>query len=113
MVLVMNMAKSETLSFTVPKTLRLELGAVPETGYYDSVSEFLRDAMRSLLSARKDLRIAIASVLYKEGKVSLGKAVEIIGTDVESVKKIFREKGIKLRRGAKTKRELEEELRSM
>ena len=36
-------AKEYKKCFTVPKTLRLELGAILETGYYDSVSEFLRD----------------------------------------------------------------------
>ncbi len=102
--------KSETLSFTVPEMLRLELGAIPKTGYYDSTSEFLRDAMRTLLTARKDLRIALASVLYTEGKISLGKAVEVADVNYEEMKKIFVDKGIKLRRGAVTKKEMGEEL---
>lgn len=105
--------KSETMSFTVPKTLRLELGAIPETGYYDSVSEFLRDAMRSILAARKDLRIAIATVLYKGGKISLGKAVEIADLDYDEMKKILVEKGIKIRRGAETMKEVKEKLKEM
>mgnify|MGYP001566812114 FL=1 len=64
--------KSETLSITVPDTLKLELGVIPKTGYYDSTSEFLRDAMRTLLATRKDLRISIATILYKENKISPG-----------------------------------------
>ncbi len=92
-------AKSETLSFTVPKTLRLELGAITETGYYDSVSEFLRDAMRTILSSRKDLRIAIATVLYDKGEISLGKASEIADVDYEEMKNILSRKNIKLKRG--------------
>ncbi len=102
--------KSETLSFTVPETLRLELAAIPKTGYYDSTSEFLRDAMRTMLVARKDLRISIATVLYKEGKISLGKAVEIADISYDDMKKILAEKGIKLRRGVNTKKELKESL---
>src|SRR3989338_11316792 len=102
--------KSETLSFTVPEMLRMELGAIPDTGYYDSTSEFLRDAMRNILSERKDLRIAIASVLYKDGKISLGKAVEVADVSHEEMKKILVEKGIALRRGVSTKKELEEGL---
>ncbi|MDP1694784.1 MAG: UPF0175 family protein [Candidatus Woesearchaeota archaeon] len=102
--------KSETISFTVPETLKMELGAIPETGYYDSTSEFLRDAMRTILAARKDLRIAIASVLYKEGKISLGKAVEVADVNYEEMKKILVDKGIKIRRGASTKKEMEKEL---
>ncbi len=101
--------KSETLSFTVPEMLRMELGAIPETGYYDSTSEFLRDAMRTILAARKDLRIAIASVLYKDGKISLGKAVEVADVNYEEMKKIFVDKGIRLRRGASTTKEMEAE----
>src|SRR3989339_1328968 len=101
--------KSETLSFTVPEMLRMELGAIPKTGYYDSTSEFLRDAMRTILAARKDLRLALASVLYKEGKISLGKAVEVADVSYEEMKKILVERGIKLRRGAVTKKEMEEE----
>ncbi len=94
---------SETLSFTVPPTLRLELSAIPHTGYYDSTSEFLRDAMRNMLATRRDLRIAIASVLYQEGKISLGKAAEVADVNCEEIKRILIEKGIKLRRGAEAK----------
>ena len=104
-------AKSETMSFTVPKTLRLELVAIPETGYYDSVSEFLRDAMRTILAARKDLRIAVATILYKEGKISLGKAVEIADVSYDEMKKILAKKGIKRRSVTETKEELEEGLK--
>jgi len=103
-------SKSETLSITVPETLRLELGAIPKTGYYDSTSEFLRDAMRTLLAARRDLRIAIACTLYKEGKISLGKAVEIADVNYEEMKRMLVEKGIKLRRGAETGKEMENRL---
>ncbi len=103
-------ATSETISFTAPPTLRMELGAIPETGYYDSTSEFLRDAMRTLLAARKDLRIAIASVLYKRGDISLGKAVEVAEVDYEEMKKILTDKGIRIRRGVSTKKGMEEGL---
>ena len=105
--------RSETMSFTVPKTLRLELGAIPETGYYDSVSEFLRDAMRTILASRKDLRIAIATVLYRKSEISLGKAVEIADVSYEEMKKILAKKGIKRGSVAETKEELEEELKRL
>ena len=99
-------ATSETISFTVPPMLRMELGAIPGTGYYDSTSEFLREAMRTMLSTRKDLRIAIASVLYKDEKISLGKAAEIANVNYEEMKKILLEKGIALHSKTTTKEEL-------
>ena len=108
--MVTKTVKSETISFTAPEMLKMELGAIPETGYYDSTSEFLRDAMRTLLAVRKDLRIAIATVLYKGGKISLGKAVEVADVNYDEMKKILVDKGIKIRRGATTKKELEGEL---
>ncbi|MDP3728704.1 MAG: UPF0175 family protein [bacterium] len=111
--MVTKTVKSETVSFTVPEMLKMELGAIPETGYYDSTSEFLRDAMRTILTERKDLRIAIVSVLYKEGKISLGKAVEVADVNYEEMKKIFVDKGIKIRRGASSRKEMEKELKNL
>ena len=108
--MVTKTVKSETISFTAPEMLKMELAAIPETGYYDSTSEFLRDAMRTILASRKDLRIAIASVLYKGGRISLGKAVEVADVDYEEMKKILIDKGIRIRRGGSTKKEMEEEL---
>ena len=103
--------KSETLSITVPEVLKLELSAIPKTGYYDSVSEFLRDAMRSLLDTKKELRIAIAVVLYKEEKISLGRAVEIAGVNYEEMKKILWDKGVVIRRGASNIKEVKARLK--
>lgn len=105
--------KSELVSITVPETLKLELSAIPETGYYDSTSEFLRDAMRTLLAARKDLRISIACVLYKNGKISMGKATEIAGMDYEEMKKTLHSRGIALYRGAETIEETEKRLKKL
>ncbi|MBI4451526.1 UPF0175 family protein [Candidatus Woesearchaeota archaeon] len=59
--------------------------------------------MRALLAARKDLRIALASVLYRDGKISLGKSVEIADVGYEELKKILVEKGIRLRRATSSK----------
>ena len=81
---------SNTLSFTVPKELKLKLEGITKTGYYDSLSEFLRDAIRSILSQNKDLRISLAYELYKDKKISLGKASEIIQLNLGEVKTLFK-----------------------
>ena len=62
------MSKSHTISFTVPDDIKLKLDAIVHTGHYDSLSEFLRDAIRDSLSKNKHLRICIANSLYKENK---------------------------------------------
>jgi len=48
---------------------------------------------------------------YKNGDISLGRAMEIVDVDIERMKEMLMERGIKLRRGAETLEELEEELK--
>ncbi len=83
------MSKSNTLSFTVPNDLKLKLDSITKIGHYDSMSEFLRDAIRTLLSQNKDLRISIAYNLFKENKIGLGKAAEILGDSLKDTKELF------------------------
>ena len=85
-------AKSNVLSFTVPHDLKLKLEAITKIGYYDSLSEFLRDAIRNLLNKNQDIRIAIAYELYKNKRIPLGKAAEIIGTNIQEANHLFKER---------------------
>ena len=86
------MAKSNTLSFTVPHDLKLKLEAVSHIGHYDSLSEFLRDAIRSLFAQNKELRISVAHHLHKEKKIGMGKAAEMIGENLSETKELFRQR---------------------
>jgi len=104
---------SEQVSFAASPRLEMELKAIPDTEYYSDISEFLEDAVKTLMDVRRDLRIAIACTLYEKGKVSLGRAMEIVDVDIERMKEILVERGIKLRRGADTVEEMEEELKGL
>ena len=104
---------AKTISFNAPDLLRMEIEASSEIGYYDNKSEFLRDATRTLLASRKDLRISIASELYKKGKISLGRAVEIADVNYEEMKKLLVERGIKIRRGSRTVEEMKKRARKI
>src|SRR3989344_9495537 len=101
------------MSITVPELLKMEIEASADTGYYDSKSEFLRDATRTLLAARKDLRIAIACELYKQEKISLGRAVEIALVSYEEMKKILHEREIFRKRGAASVEEMRQRTRNI
>tara|TARA_Y100000310_G_scaffold345757_1_gene469351 strand:- start:8937 stop:9203 length:267 start_codon:yes stop_codon:yes gene_type:complete len=81
---------SAVITFTVPPELKITLEAAQQIGYYDSLSEFLRDSVRFMLDNKKDLRIAIAYELYNQKKISLGKASEIIETSTEETKELFK-----------------------
>jgi len=96
--------QSKKISFIASPRLEMELKAIPDTEYYRDIPEFLEDA---------DLRIAIACTLYEKGEISLGRAMEIVDVDIERMKVILVEQGIKLRRGFDTVEEMEEELKGL
>ena len=103
----------KTISFTAPELLKMEIEASSEIGYYDNKSEFLRDATRTLLASRKDLRLAIACELYKKEKISLGRAVEIADVSYEEMKKILAERDIKIKSNSETVEEMKKRARSI
>jgi len=102
--------KNKRISFVVSPGLEMELKAIPDTKFYKNISEFLEDAVKALMVARGDLRVAVACALYEKREISLGRAMEIAGLDIERMKEILVERRIKLRRGAETVEEMEEEL---
>lgn len=71
-----------------------ELEEVKKIGF-KTKEEFIAESVRTYLAARKDLRIALAVNLYKDEKVSLGKAMELSGLNIEEFKEELRKKGIK------------------
>ena len=76
-----------------------EIHAIPSTGYYSNENEFIKDAVNTLLSARKDLRVAVACELYKTEEISFGKACEIASVNAEEMKEALHKKGIKRKVG--------------
>ena len=105
--------ENKKISFIVPPGLEMELKAIPDTEYYRDISEFLEDAVKTLIDGRRDLRAAIACTLYEKDKISIGRAMEIVGVDIERMKEILVERGIELRRGVETLEEMEEELEGL
>ena len=95
-----------TTTIEFPEQLKEELEVIPKTGYYISTSEFLKDAIKTIFAARKDLRVSVAIELYKKG-YSLGRVAEIADVDYEEMKRILVKSGIEIRRGVETVEELE------
>ncbi len=80
-----------------------EISIISSTGLYKTGDDFLKDAVNTLLAARKDVRIAIAIELYKRGEISIGKACEIASVDIEEMKETLHKKGIIRKSGLKIK----------
>ena len=77
--------------------MKKELEVISKTGLYRDGEEFVKEAINTLLAARKDLRISIACELYKKGEISLGKACEIASLNIKEMKEVLYKKGIKRR----------------
>lgn len=82
------------MAITLPNDLEAEVAALTKTGEYGSVQDVVRDALRTLLAARPDLRESIACTLYAEGRFSLGGAAQWSGLDVERMKEALHRRGI-------------------
>jgi predicted HTH domain antitoxin len=85
---------ASTTSMHLPGFLEEQIAAAQEAGFYASEAELVADAVRTLLAARPDMRLATACRLYEQGTLSLGKAVELSALDVERFKRALDEKGI-------------------
>ena len=75
--------------------MRKEIQISPKIGLYKSEDEFISEAINTLMAARKDLRIAIASELYRNDEISFGKACEIASLDIEEMKEVLHKRKIK------------------
>lgn len=81
-------------SLHLPGLLQEQVVAAREVGFYASEAELVADAVRTLLAARPDVRLATACRLYERGTVSLGKAAELARLDVVSFKHALDERDI-------------------
>lgn len=71
-----------------------ELDILVERGIYKDREALLNDAMRSLLRSKPGLRVQLAIELYRRGKVSLSRASEIGGVDIENFKEHLQEAAV-------------------
>ena len=78
----------------LPSYLREQVTAAREVGFYSSEADLLADAVRTLLAARPDLRVAIACHLFQQGSISLGKGAELAGLDIVQFKRSLHEHGV-------------------
>jgi predicted HTH domain antitoxin len=66
------------------------------TGKYPSKKELIEDALRALLRAKPALRREVAIEWYKKKEVSLSRAAEVCGLNIEDFKELLKERGIKV-----------------
>lgn len=79
----------------LPTTIEKEIEALIRGGYYSSKSDAIKDAFRTLLDTKPALKLASAIELYKASEVSLARAAEIAGMNIEDLKHVLSDRGIK------------------
>ena len=102
---------NKVMSFSFPTMVIDEIEALVKCGAYSSKSDVLRDAFRIFLEYKPSKKIQVAAEMYHSGKVSLSKASEIAGMDIETFKEMLDDRGIDINIAEPTAEELEEEMR--
>jgi len=74
-----------------------KLDILVEQRVYPDRAALTKDAMQALLRSRPELRQYLAVELYRRGEMSLARAAEIGGVDIETIKEILREAGVERR----------------
>jgi len=80
-------------SYNLPELVKKEIDALVKSGYYSSKSDVVKDALRYMLGSKKNLRLAAAVELYRQGEVSLGKAAEIANMGIIEFKETLASQG--------------------
>jgi len=80
-------------SYNLPELVKKEIDALVKSGYYSSKSDVVKDALRYMLESKKNLRLAAAVELYKNGDVTLGKAAEIANIVIIEFKETLANQG--------------------
>jgi len=97
---------SEAIYLKLPKVLKEDADIYVKGGYFGNRSELIREAIREFLTKLEKNRMNIAIDLYRNGKISLGKAAEISRVGYEKMKDILIERGIPILRGPLEVKEL-------
>lgn len=79
-------------------------------GKYPGKKELIDDALRALIRAKPELKRDMAIELYKKREVSLSRAAEICGLNIEDFKELLKEKGLKVEVPSIPVEEIDEEV---
>ncbi len=78
----------------VPETINEEIDILVKKGYYPSKSDLLKDAFRTLLNTKTELKISLAIELYLKGRISIARAAELSGLTTIEFKEVMAARGI-------------------
>ncbi|MCL0060382.1 UPF0175 family protein [Dehalococcoidia bacterium] len=80
-------------------------------GRYPGRKELIEDALRALIRSKPELRMDVAIELYRKREVSISRAAEICGLNIEDFKELLKSRGIRISVPSIPVREIDDELR--
>lgn len=85
--------KKTTISLAPAESEKVE--GLIEEGRFTSKSDVFRSSFRFMLEEKPEYKIDVAVYLYRTGKISIGRAVEIAGVSREEFNDILERRGVK------------------
>jgi len=101
------------MDFELPSNIKREIKILVESGAYSSKAEVIEEAFRIFLEFSPEKRMLIAKELYNKEYISLTRAAELAGLDIERFKEFLKSTGIKIKTYSGTKKEMEEGLKEL
>tara|TARA_Y100000294_G_C8273264_1_gene223707 strand:+ start:196 stop:456 length:261 start_codon:yes stop_codon:yes gene_type:complete len=83
------------VNVSLPEIMKKQLDSIVKSGHFTSKSDVLKEAFRLMLQNNPNLINSIAVQLGKEN-LPISQIVDITGLKNEEVKKILKDRGIKL-----------------
>ena len=74
----------------------MEIEAIVNAGIFKDRSDVLREAINTFFAVKPKMRLEAAIQLFKDNRVSLGRAAEIAGIDRWQLKDILADRGINI-----------------
>lgn len=102
--------KKTTISLAPAEAEKVE--SLIEEGKFTSKSDVFRTSFRLMLEEKPEYKVDVAVYLYRKGKISIGRAVEISGLSREEFNEVLERRGVrKVVDKKKDEKEKVEELR--
>ncbi len=76
-------------SNSIPELLEDEIDALIDAGYYSNKEDAIKDAIRTLMETKSNLRLIASIEMYKKEKISLERAAELAGMSVVEFKEVL------------------------
>jgi predicted HTH domain antitoxin len=74
----------------------MEIEAIVNAGIFKDRSDVLREAINTFFAVKPKMRLEAAIQLYKDNRVTLGRAAEIAGIDRWQIKDVLVDRGINI-----------------